>query len=492
MAIKSINGILLRNSIPNSHSLDLESSSSQYASIADASQTGLDITGDISIEARVKRESADANQAIAGKWSSGNGQDSYFFNITADNKLRFMYSNDGSQGAGHYCYGVSNGTLVAGQWYHVTVTVDVSAKTIVFYINGIAQTTTLTDQGATSIFNSTEPFYLGAIRGTYYFDGLIDEVRVWNDIRTATEIHDNIFADVTGQAGLVGYWKLDNAYTDSSGNGNTLTPSGSPVFSTDVPFPAYRALNPVPLGSTSLASDANLQGYYPLADVSDLSSNNYDLTNNNTVTFVAGKFGNAANFVSTSSQSLTIADASCPNLEISGSQTWGCWVKFAAGAMGVSQRIMCKGLLSRANYRFDLNKGAGNVIQGGVGTGSANVTNNADFVVEADKWYFVVVVLDLTAEKLKLYIDAIEQTNDATTAITTHGDSNAPFSIGCSNFGTADARTQFLDGIIDDAFVFDRALTATEIFDLYTGAFNIKSINGIETKDIKSINGVAL
>ena len=41
----------------NTHSTDLESGSSQYWSITDASQTGLDITGDFSIEGWVKLES---------------------------------------------------------------------------------------------------------------------------------------------------------------------------------------------------------------------------------------------------------------------------------------------------------------------------------------------------------------------------------------------------------------------------------------------------
>jgi YD repeat-containing protein len=36
--------------------------------------------------------------------------------------------------------------------------------------------------------------------------------------------------------GLQGWWKLEAAYSDASGNGNTLTAQGSPVFTTDVPY----------------------------------------------------------------------------------------------------------------------------------------------------------------------------------------------------------------------------------------------------------------
>jgi hypothetical protein len=68
-------------------------------------------------------------------------------------------------------------------------------------------------------------------------DGLMDEVRVWNDVRTAQEISDNYEKEISGgSANLQGYWKLNNNYTDETSNGNDLTASGSPVFSTDVPF----------------------------------------------------------------------------------------------------------------------------------------------------------------------------------------------------------------------------------------------------------------
>ncbi len=50
----------------------------------------------------------------------------------------------------------------------------------------------------------------------------------------------------------------------------------------------------------------NLQAYYKLEDTTDFWGTN-NLTNNNSVTFVAGKVGNAANFVVASSQYLSLA-----------------------------------------------------------------------------------------------------------------------------------------------------------------------------------------
>ena len=56
----------------NTHSLDLERGSNQYASIADAAQTGLDLSGDFTIVARVF-------YPIAGVGGTKQYQDSEFF-----------------------------------------------------------------------------------------------------------------------------------------------------------------------------------------------------------------------------------------------------------------------------------------------------------------------------------------------------------------------------------------------------------------------------
>jgi len=72
---------------------------------------------------------------------------------------------------------------------------------------------------------------------TKFFDGLIDEVRVWNDIRSDAEVDDNKLTELVGnEAGLAGYWKLNNDYLDETSNNNDLTAVAAPVFSTDVPF----------------------------------------------------------------------------------------------------------------------------------------------------------------------------------------------------------------------------------------------------------------
>ena len=69
------------------------------------------------------------------------------------------------------------------------------------------------------------------------FDGLIDEVRVWNDIRSGAEISANYQQQLTGsEANLVGYWRFNNDLTDETSSNNTLTNNNSATFNTDTPF----------------------------------------------------------------------------------------------------------------------------------------------------------------------------------------------------------------------------------------------------------------
>ena len=222
----------------NVASIDLELSSSQYLSVADTAS--LSITGDITIEGWFKVEqlpsTAGSVFALVQKDAANR---SYSLNIITTNKLRMNYFSNNSTVT---TLDSTNAILVAGDvgnWVHIAITVDVSAQTAVMYKNGSSVAVTQTTTNATSIADTNAPFTIGSIgAGTaQLFDGLIDEVRVWSDIRTGTEISDNYEKELVGnEAGLVGYWKLNNDLLDETANNNDLTNNNSATFSTDVPF----------------------------------------------------------------------------------------------------------------------------------------------------------------------------------------------------------------------------------------------------------------
>lgn len=226
----------------NTHSLNLDKDLSQYATITDGDQTGLDLTGDFTMEGWFKFESTPAiHSTFIGKYAAS-GSRSYIltlFNDGGTHKLRAIFSDNGSS-VTFTAHVPTAGNFTFGVWYHIAAVYDASAGTIDWYINGSfdAQHT----GQKTSLFNSIAPFDIGMDRNTAgnpirFFDGKIDEIRMWSDKRTAQEIADNYQQELVGdEAGLVGYWKFNDNYLDETPNNNDLTPSGSPVFSTDVPF----------------------------------------------------------------------------------------------------------------------------------------------------------------------------------------------------------------------------------------------------------------
>lgn len=140
-----------------------------------------------------------------------------------------------------------NTNIAVGQLNHVAVSWDASASTATFFVDGLPIGTST---GAfTAIQNSTAAFAIGADFGAAgaarnFFDGKVDEARLWSSERTTAQIYNNKETYIsTGSVGLVSWWKLNNAYADSAASANDLTASGSPVFATDVPFSAATTRN---------------------------------------------------------------------------------------------------------------------------------------------------------------------------------------------------------------------------------------------------------
>lgn len=218
----------------------------------------------------------------------------------------------------------------------------------------------------------------------------------------------------------------------------------------------------VALENTSLINDANLQGYWKLeSDGSDSSSNNYDLTGYGSPTHTSGIFGNAVDLEASSSQFYHIPDASCPNLEISGSQTWTAWIK--AESVG-DMRVAFKRSASGGNRGLYLDSSDNSVNFSAVGL-STNSNVDSGVVPGVGEWVFVAGVYDSANSKLKVWV------NGAKTEVTASGtmtDADGDFAIGRNG----STNSLFFDGLVDDVAIFDRALTDVEIQNLYHGSEN--------------------
>ena len=97
-----------------------------------------------------------------------------------------------------------------GQWYHLAYTFDDAADSQSLYINGELQTT---GNVTKSIEYDSDPLLLGASYDgnspQHFFEGRMDEVRVWGVARSQAEISGNMNRRAGDDSDLVAYWNFD-------------------------------------------------------------------------------------------------------------------------------------------------------------------------------------------------------------------------------------------------------------------------------------------
>jgi len=113
------------------------------------------------------------------------------------------------------------GTLPTAGWVHLAGTYD--GGMITMYIDGV-QVGQSSHSGNVS-FVSELIFGERAGAGNVFFEGVLDEVRVWDVVRTPAEIQATFMTQLAGnEPGLVGYYKFDegggDVILDSSTRGN--------------------------------------------------------------------------------------------------------------------------------------------------------------------------------------------------------------------------------------------------------------------------------
>ena len=118
-------------------------------------------------------------------------------------------------------YYIDNASANLGidEWEHIAWTYQTNTLTI--YVNGVSLgntykahnkgSSTYSSLAATPLYWN----YIGKSRNSNSITGMIDELRIWNDVRTEEEINNKMFSDLDGdEEGLVAYYNM----TDGSGS----------------------------------------------------------------------------------------------------------------------------------------------------------------------------------------------------------------------------------------------------------------------------------
>ncbi len=200
-----------------------------------ATNLGFNSTEPFTVEFWYKPSSTAPIQFIDTRTSSSNGfaiwRDSagINFSLSCANTSTTIQLSGAGYLSNHVPY---NGPV----WSHVAVTkANTSTSTDKFklYFDGAQQTST---QCYTS--TSTDSIWIGGNPSSSIglYNGYLDEVRIWNVERSASDIATSSYEISATSTGLVGLWRFNATSTDLVTGNATSGQSGSPTFSASTPF----------------------------------------------------------------------------------------------------------------------------------------------------------------------------------------------------------------------------------------------------------------
>ena len=187
-------------------------------------------TNDITIEAWIKT-SANVPEnywpVIVGKESSGTRQGFDLFIAHNSNMIAFQVFVNNTW------FGVWGEVVNDGKWHHV---VGRRTGNRIYTFKDGNQSGGWVQTGCNGNVNNNYPMVIG--RGSWgngYFDGTIDEVRVWNRSLSNDELDDLMFTKLEGsESDLKAYYQFDEVsgttLPDLTSNNNNGTFQGSPVW----------------------------------------------------------------------------------------------------------------------------------------------------------------------------------------------------------------------------------------------------------------------
>lgn len=222
-----------------------------YVSVADSAALDATDTADLTLSGWFYRDTATTDDTVIAKRNGILSTDTGYLAYIDDATDQLIF--EVSDGTDEYSL-TSTSTFTTTGWYYYAITWDEnSAAGSEIYVNGVADkaTDTGTIGNIGSISNAVVLTMGAASDGEDFFDGKLDETRVYSRVLSVGEIQslytqsggakfNSSVSQVQGtgrlDSGLAGYWRLDDGSgsnaTDSSTNGTTFALTGSPTWTT--------------------------------------------------------------------------------------------------------------------------------------------------------------------------------------------------------------------------------------------------------------------
>ncbi|WP_428656082.1 LamG domain-containing protein [Runella sp.] len=381
--------------------------------------------------------------------------------IGSTNKMGFYQKNP------HTWY-YSDVIVPQNTWTHVAITFN--NGTLTFYINGMNAGT------ASSVTHPQDnlPLNIGRQQPTAcqcnHFNGTMDELRLWNVVRTQAQIQENMNNTIpNNSSGLVAYYKFDegtgSTTADATGNGNTGTFVNNPTWQSLGTFQWLEGGQTTPSLSVSTAGTYTTKLTNAYGCVNTLSSIKVSIvqpiasiTAEGPTTFCQGQSvtlssnlnsNNALSFVKASSQYVNVPHSSSINL--GSTFTMEAWVNYS----GSNSTIVDKG-----DYDFLWQLNANTNVNGSANKMGFYDKNTgwfyANTIVPQNTWTHVAITFNNGT--ITFYINGM---NAGTASSVGHHQDNLPLNIGRQQ-PTA-CQCNHFNGTMDELRIWNVARTQTEI-----------------------------
>jgi hypothetical protein len=283
-----------------------------------------------------------------------------------------------------------------------------------------------------------------------------DQIAMAVTKKTLTDVEDGI--TLASRSNLL----KNGNFINNSTNGYGSTPDDWTSSSANPVQGGIPTLTKQQLIDITGVSDGDIEGLWNLNEASgnalDLSSNGYTLTETSGTIDASsdGLMALARDFEAGDTEWFTIANASCPNLQLTGSKTLIAFVKPESIPAGAGSLVSKIGASPFNGYSLEFPNAGGGVVRVYNSGLSTNTYVDSDVKLEAGKWYMIVGVYDSANSLLKVWVNGVKK---QVTASGSNADSGDAFTLGANRDGSGN----HYDGLMQNACVLSVALTDAQV-----------------------------